>query len=183
MTGDELKGARIGCNMSREELGNMLGVAAQVIGSWERLGKDHIAATRPREAASTRAAKEKLPTVMNFMEAVGAFTVAAGTGGLVPAPADWLPVLSKGDPLVLTEAPAVEGDLILLKDAAGQFSQVARVLTERDAGQLMCFIRPYRVMRLPDPEQYRTIEYSLTRQHDGSPDRVSWTHDIPPDLV
>ena len=183
MTGDELREARISCKMSREELGNMLGVAAQVIGSWERLGNDHIAVARPREAASTRAAKEKLPTAMNFMQAVGAFTIAAGTGSLVPAPADWLPILSKGDPLVTTADPAVEGDLVLLRDTAGQFSQVARVLTERENGQLMCFVRPYKVMRLPDPEQYQTIEYSLTRQHTGIPDKVSWTHVVPPDLV
>lgn len=183
MTGDELREARIGCKMSREELGDMLGVAAQVIGSWERLGADHIAMARPREAAPTRAAKEKLPTAMSFMTAVGAFTVAAGTGGLVPAPVDWLPVLSKGDPLVLTEAPAVEGDLVLLKDTAGQFSQIARVLTERDAGQLMCFVRPYKVMKLPDPDGYATIEYSLARQHTGIPDKVEWTHSVPPDLV
>lgn len=183
MTGDELREARMACKMSREDLGDMLGVAAQVVGSWERLGADHIAATRPREAASTRAAKEKLPTVMSFMTAVGAFTVAAGTGGLVPAPADWLPILSKGDPLVTTADPAVEGDLVLLKDATGNFDRIARVLTERENGQLMCFVRPYKVFRLPDPEQYQTIEYSLSRQHDGVPDRAEWTHSVPPDLV
>lgn len=183
MTGDEIREARMTCKLSREELGAMLGTTGQVVGSWERTGGKHLAMQQPREAASTRAAKEKLPTVMNFMQAVGAFTVAAGTGSLVPAPCDWLPILSRGDPLVLTDAAAVEGDLVLLKDAAGQFSQVARVLTEREAGQLMCFVRPYRVMRLPDPEQYQTIEYSISRQHDGTPDRAIWTHDIPPDLV
>ncbi|MDE6261038.1 MAG: hypothetical protein K2M42_09320 [Oscillospiraceae bacterium] len=184
MTGDELKEARVGCNMSREDLGNMLGVSAQVIGAWERLGQKHIAVSLPRESAATRKAKQRLPVIMNFMMATGVICMAArDQNDLVPAPQDWLPLISEGDPLALTPEPAVEGDMVLLKDATGDLSIVARVMVEREAGKLMCFVRPYQVMELPPPDRYRTIEYCMHKMHDGVPDRVEWSSVVPPDLV
>lgn len=181
MTGDELREARIGCKMSREELGDMLGVAAQVIGSWERLGADHIAMARPREAAPTRAAKEKLPMAMHFMQT--ASILCLPMSAMVPAPHDWLPILTQGDPLALTDEPAVEGDLVLLRDANGELTTIARVMTEREHGKLMCFTRPYRLQELPGPDGYKTIGHAICKLHTGIPDKTSWTQVVPPDLV
>lgn len=184
MTGDELREARTGCGMSREQLGDLLGVAAQVVGSWERLGKDHIAMARPREAASTRAAKEKLPVIMNYMMATGVLCMAArNQDDLIPCPQDWLPLLNEGDPLVLSDEPAVEGDMVLLRNSSGSLSTVARVMVERTNGKLMVFTRPYNVQELPDPDNYKTIEYCMHKMHDGVPDRVEWSSVVPPDLV
>lgn len=181
MTGDELKEARTGCGMSREELGNLLGISSQTVGSWERLGQRHLAMSQPRESAATTAAKQKLPTALHFMQAASVLCLPASE--LVPAPHDWLPILSEGDPLVLTDDPAVEGDLVLLRDATGELSTIARVMTERERGKLMCFTRPYRVAELPGPDGYKTIGHAICKLHTGIPDRVSWTHVVPPDLV
>lgn len=184
MTGDELKAARQGCGLSREQLGQMLGVAAQVVGGWERLGSDHIAATRPREAAATRMAKQRLPVMMNFMQAAGVMCISTkNPDDLMPCPQDWLPILSEGDPLALTDEPAVAGDLVLLRDPSGELATVARVMTEQSGGKMMCFTRPYQVQELPPPDGYKTIEYVMHRLHDGVPDEVSWTQVVPPDLV
>lgn len=184
MTGNELKEARIGCNMSREQLGQMLGVSGQIIGTWERLGQKHLAASLPREAAATRMAKQKLPSVMHFMQAAGVMCISTkNPDDLVPAPQSWLPILSEGDPLALTDEPAVAGDLVLLRDPSGELATVARVMTEQSGGKMMCFTRPYEVQELPPPDGYKTIEYVMHRLHDGIPDEVSWTQVVPPDLV
>lgn len=181
MTGDELKEARTSCKMSREELGDMLGVSAQTIGSWERLGQQHLAMSQPRESAATRVAKQRLPMALHFMSAASVLCLPAAE--LVPAPHDWLPILSEGDPLVLTDEAAVEGDLVLLRDSAGELTTIARVAVEREQGRLMCFVRPYRLMELPGRDGYKTIGYSIHQLHDGIPDKTSWTQVVPPDLV
>lgn len=117
------------------------------------------------------------------MSAVSTFKSAMNTADMIPAPHDWQPIFQKGDPLITTSEDAVEGDLVLLRGDTGDFTVVARVMTERDAGRLMCFTRPYRVQELPGPGNYRVIEYNLTRQHDGVPDRLIWEHNIQPDLI
>ena len=181
MTGDELKEARTGCNMSREELGSLLGVSAQTIGSWERLGQQHLAMSQPRESAATRLAKQRLPMAMHFMQT--ASILCLPMSAMVPAPHDWLPILSLGDPLALTDEPAVEGDLVLLRDANGDLATIARVMTEREHGKLMCFTRPYKVAVLPGPDGYKTIGHAICKLHTGIPDKTSWTQVVPPDLV
>ena len=181
MTGDEIKAARISCRMSREELGTMLGVSAQVVGAWERIGSKHLATGLPGESEATRRAKEKLPAAVHFMTTASVLCLPASS--MVMAPHDWMPLLSQGDPLLLTDEPAVEGDLVLLRDANGELSRIARVQTWRDNGQLLCFVRPYEEMPLPGPDGYKTIEYSISRQHDGIPDKLPWTVQVPPDLV
>lgn len=181
MTGDELREARTGCGMSREQLGDLLGVAAQVIGSWERLGADHVAMARPRESAATRLAKQRLPMALHFMQT--ASILCLPMSAMVPAPHDWLPILTQGDPLALTDEPAVEGDLVLLRDANGDLATIARVMTEREHGRLMCFTRPYKVAALPGPDGYKTIGHAICKLHTGIPDKVSWTQAVPPDLV
>lgn len=182
-TGDEIRAARAGCGLSRDELGALLGVAGQVIGSWERQGPNQITAARKREAIATRTAKQKLQGVMNFMSAIATFKSAMNTGDMIPAPCDWQPIFQKGDPLILSGEDAVEGDLVLLRDDSRDFTVVARVLAERENGKLMCFTRPYKVQELPWPEDYKTIEYNLSRQHDGVPDRIIRDNLVQPDLI
>lgn len=182
MTGNELKAARTGCGMSREQLGDMLGVSAQTIGSWERLGQKHLAMTQPRESDATRKAKSLLPRIMHFMNTAGNVLYRPASE-FVPAPHEWLPILSDGDPLVLTDEPAVEGDLVLLRDAAGELSTIARVAVEREGGKLMCFTRPYHLQELPGPDGYKTICSCVHQLHDGVPDTVEWTQVVPPDLI
>ena len=182
MTGDELKAARTGCGMSREQLGTMLGVSSQTIGAWERLGQKHLSMTQPRESEATRSAKEKLSRLMHFMNAAGNVLYRPASE-FVPAPHEWLPILSEGDPLVLTDEAAVEGDLVLLRDTAGNLSTIARVAVEREGGKLMCFTRPYCLQELPDPDGYKTILGCVHQLHDGVPDKVEWTQVVPPDLI
>lgn len=181
MTGDEIKAARTGCRMSREDLGAMLGVSAQTIGAWERIGSQHLATGLPRESEATRHAKEKLPAAVHFMMAASVLCLPASE--LVPCPHDWQPILAKGDPLILVDDEAVEGDLVLLKDADGSLSSIARVAVEREAGMLMCFVRPYRLMRLPDRDGYKVIGHCIHQLHDGIPETVEWTQVVPPYMV
>lgn len=167
--------------MSREQLGIMLGVSAQTVGSWERLGQKHLAENVPRESEATRRAKKKLPMAMRFMEAASILCLPCSE--LTPAPHDWLPLINEGDPLVLVDDVAVEGDLVLLRDAAGELSTVARVAVEREAGQMMCFVRPYRLMRLPGPDGYKVIGHCIHKLHTGIPETSEWEQRIPPYVI
>ena len=181
MTGDELREVRLSCRMSREDVGDLLGISAQTVGSWERLGQKHLAMSQPRESAATRLAKQKLPMAMRFMTAASVLCLPAAE--LVPCPCDWLPILSKGDPLVLSDEEAVEGDLVLLRDGDGNLSTIARVAIEKEHGKMMCFTRPYHLQELPDPDGYKTIEHAICRLHDGIPDQAIWTQSVPPYMV
>lgn len=111
MTGAEISKIRRGAGLSQEQFGNLSGVNKMTVCRWEKMGSKNISAYK---------GKDRLQTLLQFLSVLVNVQKLnpMETQNIMPSPFNFGTYVDKGEPIVLSEDPAVPGDLVLVYNVA-----------------------------------------------------------------